>query len=314
MGATTCSKKRLLGSVVLGLGLAGFLFAYYLVVPHGKMSSPENPSVGQSKISEPDPHHLQSSDNTEVAPPVSLVDQKGIERSRVEHATGNPSIIPLDDAELERLSGVFINSVYPAFRDDFQLNTKGRSALNVFVANMPEGLGEEDLETISGMIESQFTGPASEDLAFIITHLYRLEQEEARIMEEREPITTMEEQLEVHEELSELRDEWFGPELSEELFGGTGDAESRPGQSTAESQPEGSAEEQETLTDEQAELAAVESAWEQRYEEFHAEKQLIERAGLDEAEKERQIEDLLEQHFAPEESEAARAFGQDSED
>lgn len=311
MWAQPRSKKRLLVAVVLGLGLAGFLFAYYFAAPHGDMSSPDSPSIGQSQVVGPDPDHPQHTSSIEVDP---AVDESNVEQRPVEEDTGSQSDTPLSESELERLSDVFSNSVYPLFRDDFQLNKEGRSALNVFVANMPEGLDDDDLDAISGMIESQFSGPASEDMAFIITHLYRLEQEEARIMEEGEPITTMDEQLEAHEELRELREDWFGPELAEQLFAGTDDAETHSGESTAESQPEGSSDEQpQPLTDEQAELAAIERAWEQGYEEFLAEKQLIERAGLDQAEKERQVENLMQQHFAPEEMEAVRAFGQESE-
>ena len=134
-----------------------------------------------------------------------------------------PSDSSLQEAELEHLSDVFLNSVYPLFQYDFQLNREGRSAIHVFVASMPDDLSREDLDAISAMIKTQLLSPEAE---------------------------------------------------------------------------------------EQAELADIERAWERRYERFLAEKQVIDRAGLDQTEKDKQIESLLRQHYTPQELEAARAFDQ----
>ncbi|MCH8498982.1 MAG: hypothetical protein LAT63_10920 [Marinobacter sp.] len=218
----------------------------------------------------------------------------------------------LHEAELERLSGVFLNTVYPSFQSGFRLDLEGRAAIDVFVASMPEGLSSEELATISAMIERQLFTPEADDVAFIITHLYRLEQEQARMLSEGAPITTMAGQLEAQQRLSQLRDDWFGPELAERLFSGTDDVDAATGESPARNPAGGTNTEElpERLTGAQAELAGMESAWAQRYQRFLAEKQFIDNAGLDETEKDQQIEALLRQHYPPEELEAARAFGQ----
>jgi|GEM_PF-1265326 len=296
------NKKRLAVALPL-LALAGLVVAWFFAAPR-EMPSPDDPSAAQPQAVEPrhlDPQHSGSVDADSVGaaaeqqtfdPPPAAEDREGQPGAR------------LQEAELEHLRSALTNSLYPVFRDDFQLNMEGVSAINAFVASMPPGLGGEDLDSISALIESQLPGPASEDLAFIITHLYRLEQEEARMMNELGPATTMADQMEAQEQLAELRDDWFGPELSEQLFSGTDDAGDYASEGAPDSEPEGSSETQ-------TELASMEGAWEQRYQEFLAEKQIIDRAGLDEAEKERQIEDLLQQHYAPEEVDAARAFDEE---
>ncbi len=296
MAAKSRSKGRLLGFALLGLCIAALLSVYAFFTPSGGREEAAVVSAqDQPRTASPSP----SATDESVAP------EKGAEEQVIPSVRGEaPGADPdpmLQDAELERLSGVFENSVYPSFRDDFQLDLDGRAALNAFVASMPKGLESEDLDRVSAMIEEKISGAEGEDVAFIITHLYRLEQEEARLMGEAEPVTTMAGQLEAQEQLSELRQQWFGPELSEKLFPGA--EESQADGSSVEEPPE-------TLSDEQAELAQIEGAWEQRYQRFLAERQYIDNAGLDQAEKDQQIDALLQQHFEPKEVEAAKAFDQ----
>jgi hypothetical protein len=305
MSATITIKRTLLGGalLLLGLGLAGLLFIDYFSAPAVKMP----------------PADIATADRTQAVAPfsgppsgtLSGTDQENLRDGAAENAVA-PSDSTLQEAELEHLSEVFLNSVYPLFQYDFQLNREGRSAIDVFVASMPDGLSREDLDAISAMINAQLLSPEAEDLAFIITHLYRLEQEEARIMSEGAPVTTMEGQLEAQERLSQLRDEWFGPELSALLFSGADDLPASSDPNTAESpaDDDGTEELPEALAEERSELADIERAWERRYERFLAEKQVIDRAGLDQTEKDKQIEALLRQHYTPQELEAARAFDQ----
>ncbi|WP_404365492.1 lipase secretion chaperone [Marinobacter sp.] len=251
----------------------------------------------------------------EAGPLPSDVERPTIDAIPPGEETGTQPASRLQEAELEHLSEVFLNTLHTLFQYDFPLDQEARAALDTFVASMPEDLTSEDLETISAMIQAGLSSPESEDLAFIITHLYRLEQEEARLMSEGAPVTTMAQQLEAQERLAQLRDQWFGPELSELLFSGADDAGTSSDQISAGSQPayDGMEERPEALAEAQAELADMESAWEQRYQVFLAEKQVIDRAGLDQTEKDRQIEALLQQHYIPRELEAARAFDQKAE-
>lgn len=297
------SKGKKAGYAILGLGVAGLLLAYMFAAPWGTTPPSESVNAQQEQAAVSSSHDAEANEERSAVadPPVATINPRN-------PATETDS--ELQEADLEHLSDVFINSVYPLFQYDFPLNNEGLSAINVFVASMPQDLSGDDLNAISTMIETQLASPEAEDLAFIITHLYRLEQEEARITRERSPVTTMEDQLEVQEQLSQLREQWFGPELSAVLFSGEDDA-----QAQAETVPdaEGAEELPESLADEQSELAAIESAWEQRYQKFLVEKQVIERAGLDQAEKGRQIDALMRQHYTARELKAARAFDQSRE-
>lgn len=313
-GKTNKSPRTRRGAIFLSSALGGVFLAYYLSVHHGDLPSPDATPADQPYAAAPlpDPQLENSGMSPEKPPSVDAMNQD----EPLNPAGGVHSAMPPDsqlgEAELERLSDVFLNVVYPLFRYEFQLNPEGRSALMVFVASMPTGLGSEDLETIAAMIETQLASPEAEDLAFMITRLYQLEAEEARIMRERAPVTTMAGQLEVHEQLSELRNQWFGPDLAARLFSGNEEPPALSGGSPENDEPERQAAgaSPEALSDEQAELAALERAWEDRYQEYLADKRLIERAGLDQSEKDRQIESLLRQHYSPREIEAARAFDQ----
>lgn len=300
------------GSALLGLGVGGLLLAYYIAGPEDYLS-PSDPAPEESLQAAVPLAHVRpklSEARLESGSPAFTPGVSNTDTDRPEvYVTGHTQSL-LQEAELEHLSDVFLNIVYPLFRYDFQLSAEGRSAINVFVASMPEGMGTEDLERVAAMIDTQLSSPESEDLAFVITHLYRLEAEEARILSEGAPVTTMAGQLEAQERLAELREEWFGPELSELLFSGSDENQASAEQITDPSRPGGSGAEAppEALTEEQAELAAIKLAWEQRYQEYLAEKRVIERAGLDQPEKDRQIEALLQQHYSPQELDAARAF------
>ncbi|MEP3166472.1 MAG: lipase secretion chaperone [Marinobacter sp.] len=287
------SKGKRAGYALLCLGLAALLVAYLFAVFGGDTPPSERVIADHGQAAVAPPAHAPASAGRSVEPEPAATE------TNLSNTAAEPDSV-LQEAELEHLGEVFMNSVYPLFQYDFPLNNEGRSALDVFVASMPQGLSGEDLDTIATMIETRLASPETEDLAFIITHLYRLEQEEARITRERAPVTTMADQLEVQEQLSQLREQWFGPELSKRLFSG---AEDVPG-------AEGAGEVPESLAEEQSELAAIESDWEQRYQKFLAEKQVIERAGLDQAEKDRQIEALMRQHYTAQELQAVRAFDQ----
>ena len=287
------SKGKRAGYALLCLGVAGLLLAYLFAVPGENTPPSESASADPGQAAVSSPGGAPASGGRSAEAEIDVTD------ANLPDIAGKPASV-LQEAELEHLSDVFMSSVYPLFQYDFPLSIEGRSAINVFVASMPQGLRDEDLDAISTMIETQLASREAENLAFIITHLYRLEQEEARITRERAPVTSMADQLEVQEQLAKLREQWFGPELSKRLFSG---AEDVPDTEGAEAQPA-------SLTREQSELAAIESAWEQKYQNFLAEKQVIERAGLDQAEKNRQIEALMRQHYAAQELKAARAFDQ----
>jgi hypothetical protein len=303
MSANIMKNGKLLGAALLLLVCAGVLFALSVSAPDEKAPAPAV--------------NVKSEQTQDLAPPPPANQENLTARAPngriAEIAEAQPdSESALGKGEMEHLSDVFLNSVYPSFQYQFQLDLEGRAAIDVFVASMPDELSREDLDAISAMINAQLLSPEAEDLAFIITHLYRLEQEEARIMSEGAPVTTMEGQLEAQERLSQLRDEWFGPELSALLFSGADDLPASSDPNTAESQPDGDGTEElpEALAEERSELADIERAWERRYERFLAEKQVIDRAGLDQTEKDKQIEALLRQHYTPQELEAARAFDQ----
>lgn len=308
MAANIRSKRKVLGCALFGLGIAALLFVYFFVAAPGDNSeSPVVSAVEQSRTAPSSPSAANDSVKSGDGAGEHSLSSMSHEDPVAENPEAEPDAV-LKDEELERLSDVFENSVYPLFRNDFQLDIESRAAINALVASIPEGLSSEDLDRVYAMIERRLSTPEAEDVAFIITHLYRLEQEEARLMRERGPVTTMAGQLEAQEELSRLRDQWFGPELSEKLFSGTDDVQSRSGEIQADDL--GDEKPPETLTDEQAELAELEGDWEERYQRFLAERQVIDNAGLDQAEKDQQIEALLRQHYAPEELEAARAFDQ----
>jgi hypothetical protein len=301
MSANIMKNGKLLGAALLLLVCAGVLFALSVSAPDEKAPAPAV--------------NVKSEQTQDLAPPPPANQENLTARAPngriAEIAEAQPdSESALGKGEMEHLSDVFLNSVYPSFQYQFQLDLEGRAAIDVFVASMPDELSREDLDAISDMIETRLLSPEAGDLAFIITHLYRLEQEEARILNEGPPVTTMEGQLEAQEQLSQLRNEWFGPELSERLFG-VDAAGAISGPAMAESQPDGDGTEEppEARTGTQAELADTESNWQRRYQEFLAEKQVIDRAGLDQSEKDRQIEILLQQHYTPQEIEAAKAYG-----
>jgi hypothetical protein len=291
---------------LLLLVLAGLFFGYYFLAPDGKTPSSEPlESAAESADEERAPALESIPSSTSSINPENMAD--GANGSAV--VTPEPT---LQEAELAHLNDVFLSSLYPLFQYDFPLDREGRSAIDVFVASMPDGLNDEDLDAVSAMIQAQLRTPEAEDLAFIITHLYRLEQEEARMLSEGEPITTMEGQLEAQERLSRLREEWFGPELSARLFPGAEDIRDSADVSAEQSPPDGAGSEEppESLNEAQAELADIEQAWERRYQAFLADKQVIDRAGLDQSEKDQQIEALFRQHYTPQELEAAKAFDQ----
>ncbi|MGM0768494.1 MAG: hypothetical protein ACQEV6_10745 [Pseudomonadota bacterium] len=314
MAANIGSTRVLSGAALLGVGLASLLFAYFFVAgpEHSDSSPPPAPALQpQAPSAAPaDGRKPETSAEADAA----VVAAAPTERIAAE--TSAQPDARLQDAELQHLREVFQNSVVPSFQYDFQLHREGRAAIDAFVASMPENLSSEDLDTLSTMIENQLATSEAEDLAFIITHLYRLEQEEARLMKEIEPVTTMAGQQEAQEQLAQLRDEWFGPELSARLFSEADNdqpgANAGSDQSTAEGTAKGdsSGEPTEPRSEAQTELADIESGWEQRYQTFLADKRFIDNAGLDQAEKDRQIEALLRQHYPPEELEAARAFDQ----
>lgn len=306
MAANIRSAKILSGAALLGIGIVCLVFAYvFLAGPESNDSSPQ-PSLDAEPqaASQPPTRHHEPETGSETSSPI-------VATSPTDQGTEGTAAQPpsrLQETELEHLREVFQNSVAPSFQYDFRLDREGRAAIDAFVASMPDGLGNEDLDTLTTLIESQLSTPEAEDLAFIITHLYRLEEEEAHLMDDIGPVTTMAGQQEAQAKLAQLRDDWFGPELSARLFSDTDDGQSS---ATADSPDDNNAEEtSEPQNEEQAELADIENEWEQRYQAFNAEKQFIDNAGLDQAEKDRQIEVLLQQHYAPEERDAARAFGQ----
>lgn len=258
------------------------------------------------------PQSVSTSTPATPSPPDSTGARQDSDQDREADETGVQPGPSLQEAELEQLREVFENSVYPLFQYGLQLDREGRSAINVFVASMPEGLESEDLDAIANMITDHHSTPDAEDLAFVVTHLYRLEQEEARLMNDGEPVTTMEDQLEAQEQISDLREEWFGPELSEWLFSSSEDGQASTDQEHTDSQTrDGPSEElPDELVENQDELADMEDSWTKRYQQFESERQVIDRAGLDQDEKDKQIETLLRQHYTAQELEAARAFDQ----
>ena len=301
MAAITRSNRYWLAFALAVLVIVGLFVAFYSVTPGADAPAPDN-------ASEPAAVTIETGSALSDAPVMAAT------RLDDPDAAGDrdaPSAATLQEAELEHLREVFRNSLYALFQYDFPMDREGRVAIDAFVASMPEDLGSGDLDTIAQMIAEQLQTPEAEDLAFIITHLYRLEREEARLMSGREPVSTMEGQLQAQQRLSELRDQWFGPELSEWLFPGGNDAPASISPAETESQPD--AENTTALSEEQSELADIEAAWKQRYQSFLAEKQIIDRAGLDQAEKDRQIEALLQQHYTPGELEAARAYDEAQE-
>jgi hypothetical protein len=308
MSTIITTKRKQLGGVLLLLVFVGLIFGYYVSAPDAK-----------TPVSEPLENTTARATTTTTTGTTFKSAAEEQEPALEPAPSSTSSIKPeptLPEAELAHLSDVFLSSLYPLFQYDFPLDREGRLAIDAFVASMPEGLSDEGLDAVSAMIQSQLRTPEAEDLAFIITHLYRLEQEEARMLSEGEPITTMEGQLEAQERLSRLREEWFGPELSARLFPGAEDIRGAlyegAGPSTKESSPDdtGSDEPPESLTEARAELADIERAWERRYQEFLADKQVIDRASLDQSEKDQQIEALFRQHYTPQELEAAKAFDQ----
>lgn len=305
MAAHSGSARIRSGAALLGIGTVCLLLAYvFFAAPESDNRAVQPaPAVGPQTASPNPAEHREPEPGAEA--PVfatAATAKQGAEDTAVQPASG------LQEAELEHLREVFQNSVAPAFQYNFELDREGRAAIDAFVASMPEHLGREDLDALSSLIERELSTPEAEDLAFIITHLYRLEQEEARLMKDLGPVTTMADQQEAQAQLTQLRDGWFGPELSARLFADTDDGQPDTGTGADDSTTERS----EPRTEAQAELAEFENAWAQRYQAFQAEKRLIDNAGLDQAEKDRQIEVLLQQHYAPGERDAARAFDQQS--
>ncbi|GAA3965494.1 hypothetical protein GCM10022278_24140 [Allohahella marinimesophila] len=296
--------------LVLGLGL---LFVVILFFSRSENTAPEHnaPTHRPQPVEPPTPMSPESAGNiAQSRLPPSTDERLGSKDGLSAARTAAQSGAQLQDADIEHLSDVFRNSVYPSFQDGFQLDRDGRAAIDVFVASMPDGLNNTDLGAVASIIKAQLPAAEAEELAFIITQLYRLEQEETRIMNEGEPVTTMAGQLAAQKRLTQLRDEWFGPELSALLFSETDIAQSSSGDNTADHHAGGANSEDlsEALVQKQAELADIESDWEQRYQKFRTEKQLIVNAGLDQAEKDRQIDLLFRQHYSDQELEAAQAF------
>lgn len=303
MAANIGSSRILPGAALLGVGIVCLVFAYvFLAGPESDDSSPQPSPEAEPQAASPHPtDHREPETGPGTSSPIFAT-------APTDEGAAAQSHSRLQETELEHLREVFQNSVAPSFQYDFRLDREGRAAIDAFVASMPEDLSSDDLNTLSTLIERQLSTPEAEDLAFIITHLYRLEQEEARLMKDIGPVTTMAGQQEAQAQLTQLRDDWFGPELSARLFSDPDDGQSS---ATADSPDDNSTEEtSEPRNEEQAELADIENEWEQRYQAFNAEKQFIDDAGLDQAEKDRQIEALLQQHYAPDERDAARAFGQ----
>lgn len=304
MATNSGSAKIRSGVTLLGVGSVCLLLTYVFfaaperdnrAVQPAPAVTPQTASLNPADRREPE-------NKAETAPPVfaTTTGDQGTEDAAAQPASR------LQEAELEHLREVFQNSVAPSFQYDFTLDREGRAAIDAFVASMPEHLGREDLDTLSSLIERELSTAEAEDLAFIITHLYGLEQAEARLMKDLGPVTTMADQQEAQARLTQLREEWFGPELSARLFADTDDGQPENGTAADDSTTERG----EPRTEAQAELAEFENAWAQRYQAFQAEKRLIDNAGLDQAEKDRQIEILLQQHYAPGERDAARAFDQ----
>lgn len=305
------SRNKTLGAVALLFGLTLALFlAYHFSASVDGVALEESLAAEVSQPSEPTGLERAEGGEPMKAPdaPVPMADQRESDALGAEANAPAPADLRLQKAELDHLGDVFLNSVYPSFQNGFQLDRDGRAAIDVFVASMPDNLGDQDLDAISAIIKAQLPAAEAEELAFIITQLYRLEQEEARLMSE-EPVATMADQLEAQQKLSRLREERFGPELAALLFSQSDD--------TAEplvSNDSGAAGKAQALPEaqeqKQAELAGIEDEWEARYQKFLSDKQVISEAGLDQSEKDRQIEALLRQHYPPQEVEAARAYYQ----
>lgn len=210
----------------------------------------------------------------------------------------------LTDHQLAQLNELFLNSVAPYFQYEFKLEADHKAALQIFVGRMPEGLSQQDLNTITEMIQSQLKTAEAEDLALLITSLYQLEQEEARLLGSGSMPTTMAEQLKMHAQLTQMRENWLGKEFASLLYASP---EVAPSSDEVEKDIN-QGNQGEDLQSVENEMADQEKQWEQRYQLYLQEKQLIEKAGLAEQEKQLQIEALLKHHYSTQELEAARAF------
>ncbi len=212
----------------------------------------------------------------------------------------------LTEEKLNELQALFMSSLYPLFQYELSLSSQHKGRLQLFVSSMPEGLNKLELSTVLRMIETQLNHPEAEDLAMLIGGLYQADRAEAAFLSQQKVPKTAAEQEALLQNIQSIREAWLGKEIAE-LFYADEVAQDNPVSNLNSTKPsKGPLTEQEVRV--ARELASIENEWEQRYQRFLQEKEYIDQAGLSEEDKQLQIDELLNHHYAANEIEAARAY------
>ncbi len=216
--------------------------------------------------------------------------------------------------------------LYPVYEETFVWGPNSRAALSIFVERLPMGMEYEDLDSLSTLIIDYLHGPDGERIAGIVSRLYRLRVLEESRFDNGAVAETIEAMMEQEVQRNALRKFVLGEELYEGVYGNTPleSAAEPSGSEDGVSAVVGSMREAQKSDDEIVDYLAenvgadeaenyqrlrdIERWWENRYAAFLAEKRVIDRAGLDQAEKQAQIEQLYSAHYATEELQAAKAY------
>lgn len=293
----TLKPMKITAWVLVGV-LSVCILVYFLV------KEPEAVGTGSTVAARGDSPDLDHKDDdaSESALVVQYSPQNVVSRSGLVSEQTSDTV--MDEEILAHLNQVFLSSVYPLFQYEFNQSEEARIALGVFVSALPAGMNLDELTGITNMLEAHINNADAEHLSDLIKGVYLIEQKEGHLMSEQRFPETMDEQLKLHQEMGKMREMILGKTLAKWYFDG---AEEEP-----ELQAELQAEHDDPLSNstEQNELMLLEEQWEARYQAYNREKQVIENAGLDQQEKQKQVEVLLAEHFKTHEIEAARIYDQ----
>ncbi|TNC80183.1 MAG: hypothetical protein C9356_15550 [Oleiphilus sp.] len=314
--------------------VVGAFLAFYALYPEKIVSS----KTGARALSGPAPDGVSSvfhADESELARSTGYQASLYTERKGLAKVAGREVEVAghrlSKNASHIDLDALFVSRLKPIFEFGFTLETDSIVALEIFVAQLPMSLADEDLQKLKEVIGHHVVDEVAKPLTDLVLNLYGLRLAEDALHAELGPPDSMEEMAGFQRQLQGLRVSFLGQELAETLYGSDKaapegeqtlvlpDPESDPlGHRIARLTEEGlsATEIAQALADEfgvavadnYLELYAIEDHWKTRYAAFLEQKNVITSAGLDAREKQRQIDLLLQEHYLPQELQAARRY------
>lgn len=195
---------------------------------------------------------------------------------------------------------------------DLILDHTALLALDRSLQNGDLRLTDQELSDLQQMIRDRLPGKAGAQTARIVADYYRYRQAETEYLSTTTPQESAVDPASIsahkarYDRLRQLREQYLGPEASEKLFR-VSDAHATYMFEAHRIRNDDSLSDEEkirrvnALNDELQQQYITIDNWEQRYQQFQADKQQILQAGLSDADKVSQIKGLLNEQFTAEE-------------